>query len=334
MRTPLTAVFVLLFPLLVPPPAAAQVRESIKIHGRVILSPTMQPAEGVLVELVWRGMSRDRTYTDSRGEFEFLQVGMDEYTLRARREGFLTAERTVDMNVELGGRGSLYNVQLTLERDLKSTAEAPVAAHPLSARELRVPENARQEFQAGFRELNENNQPAQSIPYFERAIALHKDFDEAYVQLALAHFLMGKRSNALRTLAKAVEVYPQNARAFALMGKILIETRQIEPAINLLEEALLIEETLWSAHADLAAALVQRKELDRALIHARRAHELNENTPTTHMLLASVLLERKFYDEAIKEMDEFLRLFPKHSAAAAVRQQRDEARKLAKLQQP
>jgi Tfp pilus assembly protein PilF len=325
--TILLAVFSLL-----PPGSEAQLSEGIKLHGRVILSPTMQPVEGVLVELVRRGMTQDRTYTDSRGEFEFVRLVMDEYVLRVRREGYLAIERTVNMKVEVGGRGSVFNVHLTLERDPDSAAADPPAMQPLSARELQVPEGARSEFQAGFRELNHNNQPEKSIPLFEKAIALHKDFDEAYVQLALAHFLMGKRSSALRTLARAVEVYPQNARAFALMGKVLIDAKQPEPGMQALEEALAIDETLWSAHADLATTLLQGKELDRALLHARRAHALNERVPTTHILLASVLLEMKSYGDAVKEMDEFLRLFPDHAGACAVRKQRDEARKQSKQQ--
>lgn len=321
----------LLAVLWLPLPAAAQFNEGVKLEGQVLIAQTLAPVEGVAVELLRRTMVQDRTYTGSRGEFEFVRLVVSEYVLRVRHPGYLPVERTINLNVDPGAR---HGVRLLLEPDPDADPPEAAAAPPLSARELRVPTSARDEFQAGLRELNQNNQPGKSIPFFEKAIALHQDFDEAYVQLALAHFLTGSRSNALRTLAKAVEVYPQNARAFALMGKVLIDANQPEPGIQALEEALAIDETLWGAHADLGAALLYKKQLDPALAHARRALELNDAAPMTHVLLASVLMERKEFAEAITVQDEILRRFPEGKLAAEVRKQRDLARKQLKQQSP
>ncbi len=319
----------LLSAVLLPAGLSAQFTEGIKIHGRVLYAKTMQPAENVMVELLRMSMMQERVYTDSRGEFEFIRLTMAEYVLRVRQEGHLPVEQTVNMNVEVGGRGSVFNVTLMLEPDPKAAGRGDAAgATVLSAREMQVPEAARKEFEKGFRELNERNQPERSVPHFQKAIALHAGYDEAYVQLALAFFLQRKRADSLRTLAKAIEVYPQNARAFALLGKVLIDTNQIEPGIQALEEALLLDETQWGAHADLGSALLYRKQTDAALQHARRALELNDQAPLTHVLLASVLMERKEHAEAVKVMDEFLRRFPNGQLAEQIRRQRDDARKL------
>lgn len=318
--------------MLFPSAAAAQLSEGIKIQGRVLYAQDMRPAENVMIELHRLGMLQERAYTESRGEFEFTRLSMTEYVLRVRHEGYLLIEQTVNMNVEVGGRGSVYNVTLMLEPDPAKQPKAPNAAPPLSARELAIPAEARREFEKGYRELAELNHADRSVPHFQKAIELHRDYDEAYVQLALAYFQQRQRANALRTLSKAVEIYPQNARAFALMGKVLIDTNQIEPGVQALEEALAIDETLWGAHADLGSALLYRKELDRALTHARRAFALNSQVPLTHVLLATVLQERKEYAEAVKVMDECLRQFPNGKLADEVRKQRDAARK--QMRQP
>lgn len=311
--------------------ARAQLSEGIKIQGRVVYAQTLEPAENVMVELHRLGMLQERIYTESRGEFEFTRLVMTEYVLRVRHAGYLPVERMVNMNVEVGGRGSVFNVTLLLEPDLSAKA-APQAAPALSARELKVPAEARHEFEKGYRELMERKNPAASVEHFRKAIERHRDYDEAYVQLALAYFQQRQRANALRTLSTAVEVYPRNARAFALLGKVLIDTNQVEPAQQALEEALAIDETMWGAHADLASLLLFRKELDPALLHARRALELNSEAPLTHVLLATVLKERQEYEEAVEVMDEFLRKFPQGKLADEIRKQRAELRKLA--QQP
>jgi len=319
---------------LLPAPLLAQTQEGIKIQGRLMDAQTMQPLENVNVELVHRGALQDRDVTDSRGEFEFLRLAMTEYIVRIRQAGFLPQERAVNMNVEVGGRGSVFNVTFLLEPDPKSAPRSASPAPALSARELQIPEAARKEFDKGFKELNERNQPERSLPHFQKALELYPDFDEAYVQLGLAYFLLRQRANALRTLDTAVQVYPQNARAYALFGKVLIDTNQVEPGIEALERALAVDETLWGAHADLGAALLYKKQLDAALRHARRALELNATVPMTHALLASVLMERKEYAEAVKVHDEILRRFPDGKLAAEIRKQRDEARKQLKLQSP
>jgi tetratricopeptide (TPR) repeat protein len=250
--------------------------------------------------------------------------------VRVRQEGYLTLEQAFNLTDDPSLRGPL--VTLLLQPDPAKPPKPQPAAAPLSAREMAVPPEARKEFEKGYRELAERKHPELSVPHFQKAIELHRDYDEAYVQLALAFFEQRQRANALRTLSKAVEIYPQNARAFALLGKVLIDTNQVEPGIQALEEALALDETLWGAHADLGSALLYRKELDRALTHARRAFALNPQVPLTHVLLATVLQERKEYAEAVQVLDECLRQFPDGKLAAELRKQRDEARK--RMRQP
>jgi len=297
------------------------------MEGRVLVAQTMQPAENVVVDLVRLGAMQDRKYTDSRGEFEFTRLAMVEYILRVRHPGYLPIERMVNMNLEVGGRGSVFNVTLMLEVDPSNPPKSNEPGRALTARELQVPEAARKEFDQGFEQLNRHRRPEQGIPHFQKAIELHRDFDEAYVQLGLAYYLVGQRANSLRTLAKATEIYPENARAYALLGKVLIAVNQIDPAIQALEEALDLDETQWGAHTDLATALLQQKQMDGALAHARRAFELNSTVPLTHVLLATVLMERKEYAEAVKIQDQFLKQFPNEKLADEVRKQRDAARK-------
>lgn len=308
--------------LLLPASLAGQISEGIKIHGRVLYAESQWPAERAEVDLLRRGALQDRQYTDSRGEFEFTRLGITEYVVRVRMDGYLPVERLVNMNVEVGGRGSVFNVTLLLEPDPdrapKATAPAGAA---LSARALKVPEQAREEFEKGLRELK-RDELEKSVPHFQKAIEIYPDFDEAYVQLGLAFFLQGKRSDSLRTLARAIDVYPKNARAFALLGKVGLATNQLEPSIDALEEALLLDETLWGARVDLGTALWRAKRFDEALPYAQRAHAMRVGEPSTCVLLATLLADLGRSAEALQEIDFFLAIYPEHKVVPQVRQQR------------
>jgi len=51
---------------MLPAPLLAQYQEGIKIQGLLLDAQTMQPLEGITVELVYRGALQDRVVTEAR----------------------------------------------------------------------------------------------------------------------------------------------------------------------------------------------------------------------------------------------------------------------------
>jgi tetratricopeptide (TPR) repeat protein len=64
-------------------------------------------------------------------------------------------------------------------------------------------------------------------------------------------------------------------------------------------------------------------KVNEALPHAQRAHELNPSEAATHQTYYNTLIRRGDYRAALEELDEFLRLFPRHPLAEKARAQRE-----------
>ena len=56
----------------------------------------------------------------------------------------------------------------------------------------------------------QDNKPEEAVEYLSKAVLLNKDFDQAYYELAVAQIGLNKTSDALATLQKARERFPQS----------------------------------------------------------------------------------------------------------------------------
>ena len=137
----------------------------------------------VLIKLLTNsGIPMQQTFTRSRGEFEFHNLRPGQYVVEVAEKGYQVARQTVDLFF-----GSRPGVMLLLEPTIQAGLKRPETGHSVSVQELRVPRKARKAFTKGLRELNKKNRPDRSVPHFQKAIALYPEYDEAYVQLGVAH---------------------------------------------------------------------------------------------------------------------------------------------------
>ncbi|MHC4398681.1 MAG: tetratricopeptide repeat protein, partial [Planctomycetota bacterium] len=114
---------------------------------------------------------------------------------------------------------------------------------------------------------------------FQSAFDLFTEASEAnpsdplvWVGLGRAHWRLGKRANALKTLHKAIIVGPQSGVAHAVLGQYLLAEGEREKARSALRKASHLEPELTEA-ARLAGDLdYEDGDYRAALIHYRRAH--------------------------------------------------------------
>lgn len=67
-----------------------------------------------------------------------------------------------------------------------------------------IPGPAQEEFEDGARQFVEGNND-QALAHFEKAVALHAEFCDAYYMLALTQMRTGDRAGAAESLKKVVE---------------------------------------------------------------------------------------------------------------------------------
>jgi class 3 adenylate cyclase/tetratricopeptide (TPR) repeat protein len=126
----------------------------------------------------------------------------------------------------------------------------------------------------------------QSLSYFEQAVAVTPSAEERIRLLecaADAALSAGARETAERYLGEAVEWHEGHenraagALAVARLGRVLIMSSRVEPAIELLDQALADLEgweddpSVVELTAELARAYVLKGDHQRALVHADRA---------------------------------------------------------------
>lgn len=317
--------------------ALAQVRptfehsDSVSVWGRVIDAVTQAPVDSAVVKL--QGMTlREETRTDGRGQFFFSRALPGTYTLTVTAEGYEMARRPVNvLNLSSVTLNSMYNLVVRL-KPLKEDASAPLGP-TVAARQLKIPGKARKAYDQGVKELHDKNNPKQSMKYFHKALELYPDFDDAYVQLGLAHFLQGQLRQAQQALETANQLYAENPRAHTLLGKVLLQLGQSEEGIGELTQALRLHEQAWNVHLDLGRALLKVGRVEEAYHHARRAHELNQTSMNVHLLYYNACAQRGSYAAALEELDDFVELYPNTSAASRMQELRGELAQAVKAQE-
>lgn len=299
------------------------------IEGQVLYAEGMGGAGQVIVKLKLNGMPMNETVTRTRGQFQFLSLPMGMYEVEVSADGYQTARAPVDLSFNCREK----SLRVFLEREPGQPTPAG-GGGAVSTRVLQIPRQAREEFEKGLKELHKKERPEKSLNYFQRAIELHPGFDEAYVQLALAHLRMDHPAEAQQRLETAIALFDGNARAHLLLGILLREQGQTDEAIRELETALRTEDNNWRAHFELGRAYLKKRLGPPALVHAQRAHELNPREPDVHLLLHDACLLEKDIERALAEADEFIRLFPRDEIVPQLREHAERLRASLRAQSP
>lgn len=274
------------------------------LSGIVLETVVHEPVPGALVTLAGQSSSLllQQTTTDSRGRFEFEGLTPGSYAVDVHLGGVRVGQAIVE--VSFGRQDGVF----IFVGSAAAAAKAPDHKGKISVRELSVPEKARKEFANGLRELNERNQPAQACARFSRAVQLFPDYDEAYVQWALALIQLNQLEEATTVLARAADVFPGNARAHAILGKLFLRQGKTEEAIRELRRAIDLDPAIWNSHLDLARAFLSMRDFRAAEDHARCAHQINPQVVAVHTLLFQIYLENRRFQDALDVLDDIAEL--------------------------
>ncbi|RLA39727.1 MAG: hypothetical protein DRR06_18665 [Gammaproteobacteria bacterium] len=143
----------------------------------------------------------------------------------------------------------------------------------------------------GFFCLHTKENYEKARPLFEEAIAIDPDFVWPYVYLGYLH----------------------NTSGFRGWSKDRAESFQ--PAFDLVQKALAVDESHDGAHSLLATLYLMRRQYDKALSEAERAVALNPNGSDAYMLLGLILGCSGRWEESVPYGEKSLRLSPFPGAA-------------------
>ena len=164
----------------------------------------------------------------------------------------------------------------------------------------------------------------QAIPHLEAALALNPGLPEARFALGNIQFnlglqaeLTGDRATAISHYAAAqadyeavLELDPEYAPALTNLGVVAYQTRDLERAVSLFQQALAIDPGDTDTRYQLGAAYLNMDKRDAARQEFERALEMKPDFPQALIGLGNVYLLNKEYDRAVETLQRVVELMP------------------------
>jgi tetratricopeptide (TPR) repeat protein len=194
-----------------------------------------------------------------------------------------------------------------------------VSGDSISALELHIPENARQEFEKGQSAMKANHLDA-GISHLRKAIQLYDAYPSAYTLLGTAYLEQKKWKEAETALQKSIAIDSNSADAYLALGAALNQTKDYSQAETSLLHGLELKPEAATGHYELAKTYWEMGRWREAAPHIRKAVSGMPDVASPHVLMGNVLLRENSPQEALHEYQEYLRLDPNGLMAPGVRQ--------------
>ncbi len=256
------------------------------------------------------------TSTDIQGKFDFDGLPNSTFRLTIEGQGFRTYDSFIDISVS---KMAYEMITLRLDRDPDAKPvppEGPKGA--VNARIAKIPPDARKEFDLGKARMQAQDGPS-SLPHFQKAIDLYPNYAEAYQLMGVVNLETGKFADAEPQLAKATEIEPKLTTAFFALGVCRNQMAKYAEAETALARGLKLDPNSADGHYHIAEAYWNLGRFDDSEPHARKSLELKPDMAPAHVLLGNSMLRKRDAPGALKEFKEYLRLAPQGEFAPATR---------------
>lgn len=297
-------------------PSAAQ-RNAYNVSGMLRDAETQRGVEHVQIELHATDDSVvSSEITRQNGIFEFDNIRPGPYYVVANISGYEPARQEV--NVSVGGTAG---VMVTVRRQ-PGVAPADASGRlDISARELALPNNARDALEKGTARLYEKKDPKGSIPYFEKVLKIAPGFYEAHYHIGMAH-LFAEEFNAaeaeFRTaMAASGEKYGD---AFVGLASVMLSTNRISEAEQSARRGTQLAPNSWQGHLELARALLAEGRVVEAADSAIQARSLKPDYPEIYITLANIHIRLNDTKSLLADVTTYLKLAPDGPYSAKARE--------------
>src|SRR5712691_1085503 len=298
-------------------PAHAQVRmggNAVTINVRVTNESSGANLEQVQVDLVqFPDLFVQQIFTDSSGRAAFLNMEPGNYIVRAKKSGFRRTQ------VEIETRRGMTSFDVPIQMPPEGAASTQPRGK-VSARELSIPEPARNEFFKGIDFLKQKSDPKQSIVHFQNAIDTFPGYYEAYFLMGVAYLRTNQREAAQVALQKAVDLNRLFMEPYYPLTEILMAKKQFVDAERLLQRAMEEDAQGWLWPYELAMCSAQQSQWDKAANYGQMALDRPSPAAKVHLLMADIYSNWGKAAKAIEELEEFKRLDPQSPYIARVDQ--------------
>jgi tetratricopeptide (TPR) repeat protein len=195
-------------------------------------------------------------------------------------------------------------------KEEKSQELPPAEKGTVAVIRLRIPDNARKEFDKGNK-AREQQKWAESRSHFQAAVDLYPDYDLAYNGLGVVCIRMNDLPAAKQAFQKAIGLNDKFPEAEHNLARIMLAEHNYREAAKLLNQSLNVDSKNAWALTNAAYAELQLHEFKRAAEHAVEVHELpHVGLANTHVIAAYSLSALGRREEAIAQWRLYLKEDP------------------------
>ena len=190
----------------------------------------------------------------------------------------------------------------------------------VNATSLRVPKDARKEFEKALQEI-QRNRPNPARQHLEKAVSLYHAYAAAWNELGRLHLSSGDGAKAAEAFEKAIAIDPEYVPPYLNLATLQLQNEEWQGAMDIAGRVLQLDPSIGYACFVQAVGNFELNYLNAAEQSAREAEKKpHSNTPQLHALLAEILLQRQAYSEAVAEMRTYLEESPNGKFAEGIKQ--------------
>ncbi|HIE30612.1 TPA: tetratricopeptide repeat protein [Candidatus Poribacteria bacterium] len=143
-----------------------------------------------------------------------------------------------------------------------------------------------------------------------KAKELDEQNSDAYFVLGKINLIRGKKENAKRNFARAVELNPDHLNAQIKLADLAFGEHDYKSAINVCQELVRIRPYEPQYHYHLGKAYLNDGQIDAAVEHFQTALKIYDKYQSARRALAEIYKYQKKLEEAAKEYREILAINP------------------------
>lgn len=278
------------------------------------------------------GILASQAFTDSSGRAILQVQGQGGYIVKVTGPGIQDGAsesfevfncpnhcmRQVFLRVKPTGEAAQSGSKQSGNTKTKSTA-TPSNPSLASAAELRVPQNARKDFDQGLAAWQKGAYQ-QAAEKFEKAVAEYPEYDTAYNNLGVMYAHLGQNDKSMAAFRRAVELNDKNGDADRNLARLLMRQNDYPRAEELLNKALAVQAPDAATLTMLAISEIKDDKPDEAIRDAQKVHTLShEGYSLVHYIAGEALEEKHEYSQAKAEYALYLKEAPNGPEAPQVK---------------
>lgn len=275
-------------------------------------------SQQVKVELLdSTGVTIDQRFTSNDGLTRFTVAGMASYHAKVTGMGMQEA-LSDSIDLSCGQRSAMAYVRVKPLADAL-TPKPQVQSGITSAADLKVPGEARKQFEKGVAAWEAHDYSKAALAYLQ-ATVLYPQYDAAFNNLGAAYMKLGEMEKARSAFETAVRLNDKNATAERNLSRLLIRKGSYAEAESLLKRSFMVEPQDPGGLTLMAVAEMQLGEYDAALREAQRVHSVpHEEYAVSHYIAGQILERQRKADAAVEEYQLYLQESPNGEEVALVR---------------